>query len=138
MRVIGLSVLVAAIGCGQSSPEVMKLLRTLGETLTTAHEGVSGNGVPDAGPFLEQFDSNMPKFSEFREEIQTLVARAEVGAAIEVVSDEGDDQKRELKLDWVLEIEDQRPRRQLVDCTIELEKRKWRITKIEPIEFFKY
>jgi len=131
------AVLGAAMVWAQSAPDVVTFLRTLGETLSEAHEG-NGNGIPDATPFLDQFDHTMPNYPEFRDEIQTLVARAQVGTAIEIVSDQGDQQKRTLKLDWVLEIEDQRPRRQIVDCTIEREKSKWKVTKLDPIEFFKY
>lgn len=137
MRVIGLSILAAAIACAQSAPDVVTFLRTLGEDLSEAHDG-NGDGIPNPRPFLDNFDGGMPHFAEFRDEIETLVARARVGAAIEVLSDDGDDDRRVLKLDWVLEIEDQRPRREIVDCTIERKKGKWKVARIDPIEFFRY
>jgi hypothetical protein len=67
-----------------------------------------------------------------------LAGRAEVGSAIEIVSDSGDEHRRALELDWVLEIQDQRPRRQVLKCTIEKHGRNWKFTSLEPVEFFKY
>ena len=80
----------------------------------------------------------MPGFVAFRSEIEELLARAQVGTAIEVLTDDGDEKKRVLQLDWLLEIEDQRPRRKIVTCTIERVKGKWKITALDPIDFFKY
>ncbi len=88
--------------------------------------------------FLDHFDRNMPGFATLRDEIESLLGAAEVGSAIEIVTDEGDDQKRMLQLDWVLEITDQQPKRAILKCTIVRQGKKWKITALEPIEFFKY
>ena len=137
MRAIGLSLIAAAIAWAQSAPDVVDFLHSTAAALASAHDPQS-TGRPDARPFLEQFDPAMPGFAELRAEVEELVSRAEVGAAIEVASDEGDDNKRVLQLDWVLEIEDQRPRRKIVKCTIERMHKVWKITALDPIDFFKY
>jgi hypothetical protein len=137
MRATGLSLFVAAMAWAQSTPDVVSFLQSTGAALADGHDG-GIHGEPDVGPFLDHFDPAMPEFVEFRDEIEDLLTRAKVGTAIEVLADDGDDTKRELQLDWLLEIEDQRPRRKIVKCTIERVKGKWRITALDPIDFFKY
>ena len=88
--------------------------------------------------FLDHFDRNMPGFATFRDEIEALLGSAEVGSAIEIVTDEGDDQKRTMQLDWILAIADEQPKRALLKCTIARQGKKWRITTLEPVEFFKH
>ena len=80
----------------------------------------------------------MVGYATLRDEIESLLSAAEVGSAIEIVTDEGDDQKRTLELDWVLEITDQQPKRAILKCTIARQGKKWKITALDPIEFFKY
>ncbi len=135
MRVIALS-FVAATLWAQSAQDVVELFRSVAAALSNAHSGGPHN-EPDVQPFLENFDPAMPGYATFRNEIEDLVGTAPVGTQIEVLSDEGDDKKRALELDWILEIDDQRPRRQVVKCTIERVKGKWKITALDPIDFFK-
>lgn len=137
MRATGLSFFAAALACAQSSPDVVSFLQSTGAALANGHDG-GIRGEPDIGPFLDNFDPAMPGFVAFRSEIEELLARAQVGTAIEVLTDDGDEKKRVLQLDWLLEIEDQRPRRKIVTCTIERVKGKWKITALDPIDFFKY
>jgi hypothetical protein len=134
---LGLFLLVCGMAGGQTPDDVVQFLRSTALALAGAHEG-DARGIPDAREFLECFDSSMPGYAALRDEIQSLVQRAEVGSAIEIVTDEGDESKRKMELDWVLEIQDQRPRRGLLKCTIEKRKKKWVFTGLEPVEFFKY
>jgi hypothetical protein len=136
MRAIALSFLVSALASAQSSPEVLELLRSVATTLSDAHSAGPHN-EPDARPFFENFDSAMPGFATFRDEIEALVNTDPVGTQIEVLSDEGDDHVRHLQLDWILEIDDRQPRRKIVKCTIERRKGHWKITALDPIDFFK-
>jgi hypothetical protein len=53
------------------------------------------------------------------------------------VSDAGDDHKRTLELDWILQIEGQPMRRKVVKVTIEKRKKDWKFTAFDPIDFFK-
>jgi len=98
----------------------------------------------DPAAFLDHFDGNMPEYATLREEIEGLLAAYDVGSTIEVVSDEGDDQKRSLALDWLLLTNekaashgDRATRRRIVKCSIERRGKKWKITSLDPIDFFK-
>ena len=128
---------MAALAFAQSEPDVVSFLQSTAAALANGHDG-GLRGEPDVGPFLEKFDTTMPGFTEFRGDVEDLLTRGKVGTVIEVLTDEGDDQKRMLQLDWLLEIEDQQPRRKIVKCTIERGKAGWKITALDPIDFFKY
>jgi len=92
----------------------------------------------DADTFLDQFDRKMPGYETLRAEIRELLAVIqEIGTTIDVISDEGDEQKRSLELDWVLKFDTDDPRRQIVKCRAEKQGKKWKITALDPVEFFK-
>jgi hypothetical protein len=92
----------------------------------------------DTDAFLDQFDAKMPQFEKLRDEIQELFGAAqEIGSTIDVITDEGDEQKRVLGLDWLLKVDNEEPRRQIVKCQVEKQGKKWKITALDPVEFFK-
>ncbi len=92
----------------------------------------------DANAFLDQFDRKMPQYEKLRDEIQELFGVAqEIGSTIDVITDDGDDLKRTMELDWLLKIDNDDPRRQIVKCQVEKQGKKWKITALEPVEFFK-
>jgi hypothetical protein len=108
-------------------PEHMEIFRGVAEALANL----------DADAFLNQFDEKMPGYEKLRGEIQDLLGVAkEIGSTTDVITDVGDDQKRMLELDWVLKIDDDAPRRQIVKCGIEKQGKKWKITALDPVEFF--
>lgn len=90
-----------------------------------------------ATQFLEHFDKSMPGYAEFSGQIAQMVGAGEVGTTIEFVNSVGDDRKWVLDLDWSLQCEGQSPKRALIKCTIEKRGKKWKITSIAPIDFFK-
>lgn len=128
---------MARMAPAQSSPDVVLFFRSVGSSLAEAHDA-DGLGHPDASVFLSKFDPNMPGYSEVRDDIESLVTEYQVGASIELLTDEGDANQRVLQLDWILEVPDHAPRRKLVKCTIEREKKDWKITRFEPLDLFKY
>jgi hypothetical protein len=91
----------------------------------------------DSRGFLDRFDPKMPGYEALHYEIESLLARPDVISTIEIVTDKGDNQRRELKLDWVLSVETERPRREVVTVRIEKQGKKWKIVALDPIEFFK-
>jgi hypothetical protein len=124
------SLLVTASGLvAQERPAPqMEVFRDIAEALANR----------DADAFLDQFDRKMPGYETLRDEIQELLAvTQEIGTTVDVISDEGDEQKRSLELDWVLTIDTEDPRRQIVKCRAEKQGKKWKITALEPVEFFK-
>jgi hypothetical protein len=89
-----------------------------------------------AQQFLEHFDKSMPGYAEFSNRIEALVGGGEVATTIEFVNTEGDDKKRTLDLDWLLECAGRSAKRAMIKCTIEKRGKKWKITSIAPVEFF--
>lgn len=125
------AILFCALALAETPDDVIRFLRGTATVLADAHE----NGPRE---FLDRFDKSMPGYATFRDYLEALVARTEVGSAIEIVSDSGDEHRRLLELDWVLEVQDQSPRRQVVKCTIEKRGKNWKFISLEPLDFFKY
>jgi DNA-binding transcriptional MocR family regulator len=123
------SLLAAAVMFAQEHPAPqMEVFRDIAEALANR----------DADAFLDQFDRKMPGYEKLRDEIRELLAvTQEIGTTVDVISDEGDEQKRSLELDWVLKFDTEDPRRQIVKCRAEKQGKKWKITALEPVEFFK-
>ncbi len=92
--------------------------------------------------FLQPFDHAMPGYEDLRAEVTALLAQSQVKSSIELLSDEGDDRARTVEWDWFLEIVGQQDsptitrRRERVRCRLVKQKKKWRITSIEPLAFF--
>ena len=98
----------------------------------------------DSAAFLDNFDRNMPEYAALRTNIEGLLAAYEVGSTIELVTDEGDDKKRTVELDWLLVTSEkntvngnQRTRRRIVKCRLERRGKQWKVTALEPVDFFK-
>ena len=119
----------------ETPEDVLKFLRNAADALTNE----------DARTFLDHADRNMPVYATLQRNIEGLMAAYDVESSIEIANDEGDDQKRTLTLDWVLITEqksdtrgDRMHRRQLLRCTIEKQGKRWKITALDPVDFFKY
>jgi hypothetical protein len=125
--------------------DVAFFLRDVARDLANAH---SPDPIrePYVSPreFLDHFDSSMPGYEQLSGDVKDAAARAYLSSTIDVADDTGDDHKRAMKLDWLLEIhdptlqQDRPPRRVLVSCTIEKHGKTWKFTKFDPIDLFKY
>ena len=87
----------------------------------------------------------MPGYAALQNNVEGLLAAYDVGATIEEIADEGDDQKRTVELDWLLAPQPKgrhqwpaADARQVVKCTVERRGKQWKITALEPVDFFKY
>jgi hypothetical protein len=134
MRLLALLVAAGMTAVAQNRPpEHMEVFRSVSEALANL----------DADAFLDQFDRQMPQYEKLRNQVRDLLGVAqEIGSTIDVISDEGvphedEAQKRTLELDWLLKIDNDEPRRQIVKCQVEKQGKKWKITALEPVEFFK-
>ena len=114
------------------------------DVLELFREAADALASDDANAFLAKFDRNMTGYAAFRDEVVGLLAAHDVGSTIEVVNDEGDDQKRSLDLDWLLVISEKNTgngaketRRQVLKCRIERQGKQWKIVALEPVEFFR-
>lgn len=92
--------------------------------------------------FLKAFDSSMADYQKLQSNITALISQCEVQSSIDVLVDEGDDQRRSVELDWFLQIrskQDTGPlvrRRERVKCRLGRVKKKWRAVSLEPVSFF--
>jgi len=107
--------------------DVLDFFRTAAEALADK----------DATAFLNHFDSKMPGYDALSSQVRSLLERSDIESSIEIVSDGGDEHKRTLKLDWLLRIDQNLPKRRIVNCTIEKQGRRWRIVSFAPIEFLR-
>ena len=116
--------LVVALTAVGQPPEQMGVFRAVAEALANR----------DVESFLDQFDRQMPQYQTLRDEIQELVGTAqEIGSTIDVITMDGNT----LELDWLLKIDTAAPRRQVVKCRVEKRGKAWKITALEPVEFFR-
>ena len=128
---MGTALLLLMLALEDPPKDVIDFFRSVASELSEAHDNGSGRA------FLDHFDKAMPGYAEFSEQIEAMVAAGEISTTIDFVNTEGNDQKRTLDLDWLLECEGQRPKRQVVKCTIEKRGKKWKMTSIAPLEFFR-
>jgi hypothetical protein len=129
-----LLLLFSMFALADSASDVLNVFSTAVEALTN----------DDSNAFLDKFDRNMPDYAALRTNIEGLLAAYEVGSTIEVVTDEGDDEKRTVALDWLLVTAEknavngaEQTRRRIVKCRLERRGKQWRITALDPIDFFK-
>ena len=132
---IALLLLFSTLAVADTAGEVLNVL-------TSAAEGLIND---DSESFLGSFDRNMPGYAALQDNVKGLLAAYNVGATIEEITDEGDDRKRTVELDWLLILSQkgaanspQLTRRQSVKCTLERRGKQWKITTLEPIDFFRY
>jgi hypothetical protein len=96
----------------------------------------------DAGTFVGAIDPDMPHFYDFRAGLASLVGQAELTSSVEVISDDGNDAKRDEELDWLLHIVSKsdshvvEERHKSVKCHLVRKGKKWIITSIDPMDFF--
>jgi hypothetical protein len=126
--------LFSMVALADSSADVLNVFSAAAEALTN----------DDSNAFLDNFDRNMPDYAALRTNIEGLLAAYEVGSTIEVVTDEGDDQKRTVSLDWLLVTSEknalngnQQTRRRIVKCRVEHQGKRWKITALDAVDYFK-
>lgn len=114
------------------------------DALTAISDAAEALANDDVSGFLDQFDSDMPNFAVLRAEVEGLLGASTVGSTVDVITSEGDDQSRALELDWVLMLSaknsgtgGKETRRGVVKCRIARKGKSWKITAIEPVDFFR-
>ena len=96
----------------------------------------------NAAQFMKTFDRNMAGYGEMETQITALLANSEVASSVERLKDEGDDRKRDVELDWYLELRSRVrggpfvQRRVVIRCQVEKQGKHWKITSMKPIGFF--
>ncbi len=93
--------------------------------------------------FMAPIDKNMPGRDTLEGYISSMILEAEVSSAVDPLSDEGNDVKRTVELDWTLHLKSRQPagpsvdREQTIHVEFVKEKKKWKIVSISPLDFFK-
>ena len=138
MRTLLLTLVVAStVHAADPPPDVIDFFRSVTRALAEARP--DDPRLPaNASAFFDHIDPRMKGYADLHAYVDDLVSRVDIGSAVEFVTDEGDANKRTLDLDWVLEIGDQAPRRRVLKCVIEKRGKKWKITALDPVDFFKY
>ena len=96
----------------------------------------------DAGGFLAHFDRSMPGFERLATCVRALSDQNDVASSVSIAKETGDDLRREFELDWTLQLSGKaaargvQQREQIIRCTFEHRKKRWVVTRFEPIEFF--
>jgi hypothetical protein len=138
---MGVALLLLMVAFEDPPKDVVDFFRSVATALADADRELNNDKElprpPRATEFLDHFDKSMPGYAEFSGQIEAMVGAGDVSTTIEFVNQQGDDRKRMLDLDWSLQFEGERPKRAVVKCTIEKRGKKWKITSIGPMEFFK-
>lgn len=114
---------------------------------TSAREAVAsfaaGLAQDNAEQALAAVSKKMAGYGEFADTVRALVRQNQVTSSVSPQSNTGDAAKRELQLDWYVEIKSKNAdlalvrRRETVRCTVERTgKNKWQITALEPLRLF--
>jgi hypothetical protein len=130
-----LLLLFSTLALADPAADVLNVFGAAAEALTN----------DDSNAFLDKFDHSMPGYATLQTNVEGLLGAYDIGSTIEVVTDEGDDQKRTVELDWLLLVTQkdavngsQETRRRIVKCRLERRGKRWKITALEPVDFFKY
>jgi len=138
---MGIAVLLLALMAFEDPPQdVIDFFRSVAATLADADRDAAEARIAQprkATEFLDHFDKSMPGYAEFSDQIEAMVGAGEVSTTIDFINTAGNDKKRTLDLDWLLQCEGQRPKRAVIKCTIEKRGKKWKVTSIGPVDFFK-
>ncbi len=111
------------------------------KVLTDAAEALAND---DVSAFFDQFDRNMPGYAALRANVEGLLNGDQVTSSVVTISDEGDDHKRSLELDWLLSLDDKdnagvqkETRRGVIKVRVERQGKRWKIVAWEPVDFFR-
>lgn len=93
--------------------------------------------------FLAFFDPAMPGYDTLRASATALAETSEADSSVELVSNDGGDSTRELAVDWTLDMVNpdtgirQAQRQERVKLRLEWRDQRWRITRLDPLDFFR-
>ena len=136
MRATGLSaailVLAATLARADSNTEALDLIASMTASLSD----------DDAAGFLREFERAMPGYDHLDRAIPALLGQGGITCSVQPLSNDGDDAKRALTLDWYLEIRPVDPaapvvrRRDVIQMRIEKREKHWRVVALDPLSFF--
>jgi hypothetical protein len=96
----------------------------------------------DATEFISHFEKSIPGYDRIQAGAAVLAGEGEVNSSIQMQSNEGPDTARTIEVDWTLNLESsdtsirRKSRQHLVQCRLELSGKQWKITALDPVDFF--
>ena len=123
---VALLLISTCLAFAEPPPAVTELLRLTTDAMANS----------DFGEFIKHFDPGMPNYGEFAQRLGALIGADAVASTIEVTRDEGDDNKRKLELNWLLQVGQSRQKRGKVTVTVERKTGTWVFTSLDPVQFF--
>jgi hypothetical protein len=132
-------VLACAILLAAARPGVASAPESVSDLFGSIAEELSSGNAP---AFLGHFDSSMPGYERLRTDVHALADQGDLASSIDILKNEGDEQRRSVELDWELEITGKddagaaRIRRQEIGCRLERRGKAWIIVSFEPLDFF--
>jgi hypothetical protein len=129
-----LLLLIPLTACAAADPAQEILDRVTGMAASLSAGDVHG--------FMDAFDPAMPGYGKLRDYITGLAEQGTVESFVDVAEDEGNDRSRKVDLDWRLRIKRERdataaaPRERRLKCRFEKQGKKWRVTALDPVDFF--
>jgi len=136
MRAIGLSafclLLAAPFLRAEAQSEALDVIASMTAALSD----------DDAPAFLREFDKSMPGYDRLEHAVPALLDQGPIACSVQPLTNEGDDAKRTLELDWYMEIrnlDETVPvirRREVIHVRMEKRGKHWRITSLDPVSFF--
>ena len=128
-----LSLLIAALAADDAEKTRAVLLE-----LSAALE--DGN----AARFLDLIDrKRCPDYARLESNVVALVTQNEIGSSVGVIEQTRSGEAFELKLDWILQLKPAsgagpaQRRRETVTCRLEPSGKRWKVTALAPVDFFK-
>ncbi len=112
------------------------------QTLDLLASMTNGLGEGDPEAFVDVLDKSMPGYSTLAANVRALAAQTDTLCAIEPLTWTGGPFRQQIRLDWFLEITLKSDpmhlvrRREIVNCTLEKQKKGWRIVALEPLSLF--
>lgn len=97
---------------------------------------------PNDAAFMQPISKSFPQHGLIERQVRALVQTNDVVSSISSVSNEGDDRRRTIEVDWYMEIQPRAPggslsrRRENVKLILTKTGKHWMITSLSPVEFF--
>jgi hypothetical protein len=97
-----------------------------------------------ASAFLKAFDPQLPGFATLRQEVEGLLAAADVSASVELREFTAEADAMTADVDWYLqmrsrtELRELRQKREVLRFRFTRKGKSWKITSLEPAGFFSY
>jgi hypothetical protein len=99
-------------------------------------------GSDTGAPAMDEFDRAMPGYGALKNAVDGLWAAYRIEPSLELVSNEGDDSERTLRITWSLSIGDQQnranaiTRQRTVECRVAKRGKSWRIVSFDAPDLF--